>query len=151
MCLQFDITENEAKYLKHIYRKQREESRDVKTTNLASLLSVRPATVTEVLQNLDEKGLLYYKPYQGVKLTNQGIQEAKKLLRKHRILEKLLTHTLDYSTESACKESLRIDYYVSTHLIDNICRSLGHPKICPCGKHIFSGTHCKENIGGDNR
>ncbi len=143
------ITENEAKYLKHIYRKQHEESQDIHTTGLATSLGVRPATVTEVLQTLDEKELLHYTPYRGVQLTERGRQAAETFLRKHRILETLLTDTLAYTPDEACRESLRLDYHASTRLIDAICRTLGHPKVCPCGKTIFRGAHCKEHTDGD--
>ncbi|MBS3773219.1 MAG: metal-dependent transcriptional regulator [Candidatus Thermoplasmatota archaeon] len=144
-----EVTENEAKYLKHIYRRQHEQSQDIRTTGLATSLGVRPATVTEVLQNLDEKGLLHYTPYHGVRLTEQGRLAAQTFLRKHRILETLLTRTLAYGPEEACRESLGLDYHASTRLIDAICRSLDHPERCPCGKAIFRGGHCQEHTGGD--
>ncbi|MGC9308394.1 MAG: metal-dependent transcriptional regulator [Thermoplasmatota archaeon] len=144
-----NVTENEAKYLMLIYRKQREESQTVRTTEMASLLGVRPASVTEVLQNLGKKGLLQYTPYQGVKLTKQGRHTAEMFLRKHRILETLLTHTLAYSPDEACQESLKLDYHASTQLIDAICHMLGHPKLCPCGKPIFRGSDCDIIEGGN--
>lgn len=143
------ITENEAKYLKHIYRKQHEESQDIHTTGLAASLGVRPATVTEVLQTLDEKELLHYTPYRGVQLTERGRQEAETLLRKHRILETLLADTLAYTPDQACQESYKLDYHASTRLIDAICRALGHPEECPCGKPIFRGAQCTEHTDGD--
>jgi len=140
------ITENEAKYLKLIYRKQYEESAKVRTTAVAKSLAVRPATVTEVIQNLSKKNLLRHRRYRGVKLTKNGIAEARKLLRKHRILEILFTDLLKYDAQNACKEASKLDYHASMELINAICRAYGHPEICPCEKTIFGDAKCEKMV-----
>ena len=138
------ITVNEGKYLKLIYRKQHEESGRVRTTVVAKSVRVRPATVTEMLQNLAEKGLLRYIRYRGVTLTAKGSNEAQKLLRKHRLLETLLVRSLNYEVEKACDEASKLDHYASEDLVNTICRAYGHPETCPCNKTIFSHRECKE-------
>ncbi len=146
---ELSVTENEAKYLKLIYRKQHEESAKVKTTAVARYLAVRPATVTEVIQNLSEKNLLRHKRYHGVELTKEGIKEAKKLLRKHRILEVLFVDLLKYDVQKSCIEASKLDYHASMALINAICRSYRHPETCPCEKTIFSDSKCKKKqMGG---
>ncbi len=140
------ITENEAKYLKLIYRKQCEESTKVRTTTVAKSLAVRPATVAEVIQNLSKKNLLRHRRYRGVELTKNGIAEARKLLRKHRILEILFTDFLKYDTQNACKEASKLDYHASMELINAICRAYGHPEICPCEKTIFGDAKCEKMV-----
>jgi len=145
MGTELSVTENEAKYLKLIFRKQCEESTKVRTTTVAKSLGVQPATVTEVIQNLSEKNLLRHRRYHGVELTKEGIAEARKLLRKHRILEVLFTNILNYNAQNACKEASKLDYHASMGLINAICRAYGHPEICPCEKAIFSDLKCKKN------
>ncbi len=145
MGTELSVTENEARYLKLIYRKQCEESAKVRTTTVAKSLGVRPATVTEVIQNLSEKNLLRHRRYHGVELTKGGTTEARKLLRKHRILEVLFMDILNYDARNACKEASKLDYYASRDLINAICRAYGHPEICPCEKTIFSDSKCKKN------
>ncbi|TET21024.1 metal-dependent transcriptional regulator [Candidatus Bathyarchaeota archaeon] len=137
------VTVNEGKYLKLIYRKQQEESSKVGTTLIAKTVRVRPATVTEMLQKLAEKRLLRYKRYYGVELTEEGIAEAKKLLRKHRLLETLFVNALCYKVQKACEEASKLDHYASEDLANTICQSYGHPDTCPCNKTIFSGEGCK--------
>ncbi len=136
------ITANEGKYLKFIYRKQYEEFSRVRTTIIAESIRVRPATVTEMLQKLAEKGLLEYRRYHGAGLTDKGIVEAQKLLRKHRLLEILFVNALNYDTKNACQEASKLDHYVSERLVNTICRAYGHPDTCPCNKAIFSGEDC---------
>ncbi len=145
------ITMNEGKYLKLIYRKQHEELSRVRTTVVAKSVRVRPATVTETLQKLAEKGLLRYTRYRGVKLTEKGFAEAQKLLRKHRLLETLFVRFLDYDVQKACDEASKLDYYTSEDLVNTICRTYGHPETCPCDKTIFSHEGCKESSQGEAR
>lgn len=145
MGTELRVTENEARYLKLIYRKQCEGAAKIRTTTVAKSLGVRPATVTEVIQNLSEKNLLRHRRYHGVELMKEGIAEARKLLRKHRILEVLFTDLLSYDAQNACKEASKLDYHASRDLINAICRAYGHPEICPCEKAIFSDSKCKKN------
>jgi len=144
MSVKLKITENEARYLKLIYREQREGSGKIKTVSLARTLAVKPATVTEVLQNLSNKNLVRCRRYHGVKLTRAGVMEARKLLRKHRILEVFLADILNCDAQMACREASKLDYRASMDLVNAICRTYGHPKTCPCGKVIFSDTKCTE-------
>lgn len=137
------VTENEARYLKLIYREQCEGPTKVRTTAVAKYLGVRPATVTEVIQNLSMKNLLRHRRYHGVELTKGGITEARKLLRKHRILETLFTDLLNYDAKRACKEASKLDYHASRDLINAICRAYRHPETCPCEKTIFRDQKCK--------
>jgi len=140
------VTVNEGKYLKLIYRKQQEEFSKVGTTLIAKTARVRPATVTEMLQRLAEKGLLRYKRYYGVELTEAGIAKAQKLLRKHRLLETLFVNALSYEVQKACEEASKLDHYASEKLVNTICQNYGHPNTCPCNKTIFSNEECKEHV-----
>jgi DtxR family Mn-dependent transcriptional regulator len=147
MSVGLKITENEARYLKLIYREQRERPGKIRTVPLARSLAVKPATVTEVLQNLSNKNLVRCRRYHGVKLTRAGAAEARKLLRGHRILEVFLADILNCDAQMACREASKLDYRASRGLINAICRTYGHPKTCPCGKVIFSDPKCKKKRG----
>ena len=136
------ITPKEGKYLAFLYRKQVEEGKKVTTTVLAKSFKVNPATITEILQKLAKKKLVEYIRYYGVEVTERGVVEAQKLLRKHRILEVLFVEFLKYDAEKACKEASKIDYYCSEDLINNICRTYEHPATCPCNKEIFRDSTC---------
>lgn len=139
-----ELTENEGKYLKLIYRQQVEERKKLRTTRIAEIFDVRPATVTEMLQKLAQKNILQYKPYQEVELTKQGLSKAKLLLRRHRLLETLLVNHLEYGVQEACREASRLDHHTSKNLINKICRAYGHPKLCPCNKPIFIDKDCRQ-------
>lgn len=142
MSVKISATPKEGRYLTFMYRKQVEEGRRFTTTILAKSFKVNPATVTEILQKLAEKKLVEYTRYYGAELTERGVVEAQKLLRKHRILEVLFVKFLRYNVEKACEEASKIDYYCSEDLINTICRTYGHPDACPCNKKVFRDSVC---------
>ncbi len=145
------VTKNQGRYLKLIYRRQVEEHENLRTTELADIFDVQPSTVTETLQKLACKGILHYKPYRGVELTDEGLSDARMLLRRHRLLETLFVNHLEYETQEACREASRLDYHTSKDLIDKICRTYGHPKVCPCNKPIFIDRSCRDAKNREDR
>jgi DtxR family Mn-dependent transcriptional regulator len=144
------LTENEARYLKLIYRAF-EEARQLRTTDIARSLGIRPASVTEVLQTLHSKGLVLYKRYRKVEITELGIKTARKLLRRHRVLEVYFANILRCGPEEACTEASRLDFHISDRVINAICQHYGHPNVCPCGKPIFPGPDCRSERNGNPR
>jgi DtxR family Mn-dependent transcriptional regulator len=139
------VTPSEGVYLKLLYRRQIEEGKKLRTSILARTFDVHSATVTEVLKKLANKGLIEYTPYYGAEFTEEGIAEAQRLLRKHRLLEVLLVRLLNYDAGKACEEASKLDYYCSEHLINTISQTYGHPSICPCNKLITRNKgHCKK-------
>ncbi|MFP4005719.1 MAG: metal-dependent transcriptional regulator [Candidatus Hadarchaeia archaeon] len=142
MRVNSDLTKNQGEYLKYIYREQREKNNKLSPMDLAANFDVKPPTVTEVVRKLEKKNLLNHERYGGVELTEEGVDLAKTLLRKHRLLELLLVDYLGLEPERACKEALEMDFHVSDGLVDSICRKFEHPEICPCGERIFLGSKC---------
>ncbi|MEM2282541.1 MAG: metal-dependent transcriptional regulator [Candidatus Hadarchaeales archaeon] len=138
-----ELTEVEARYLLYIYRRQEEEGERVGTSSLAQQMGVKPPTSNEVLQRLARRGLLHYTRYLGFRLTLKGRRKARELLRCHRLLETLLCRMLGCSSSEACMEASRLDLHLSSKLARMICRVLGHPRTCPCGKPIQEEAGCR--------
>jgi len=108
----------------------------VKTTELARRLGVSPASVTEAVQRLSREGMVAYKAYHGVTLSEKGMVAARRLKRKHRLLEVFLTKVLRLNRESAHDEACRLEHALSDEAGDALCRSLGGPRSCPDGDAI---------------
>ncbi len=85
------ITESTEEYLEAIYN-LRERGDAATTTSVARELKVAPASVTQMLKKLAKRGYLKYTPYRGVTLTPKGEKTGKKILRKHRVMEKFLSN-----------------------------------------------------------
>ena len=79
-----------------------------------------------------------------VNLTNTGKPEARSVVRRHRLAERLLYDVLG-SEESVMHEAAcKFEHLLDRGLDDKICTLLGHPKVCPHGKPIPPGRCCQE-------
>jgi DtxR family Mn-dependent transcriptional regulator len=75
-------------------------------------------------------------------LTEKGADDAQKLIRAHRLAERLLYNVLGGDFESGACE---FEHTVTPELVESICILLGHPKACPHGSPIPEGQCCKES------
>src|SRR5450755_1793790 len=80
-------------YLEGIYRLEREGS-GVTTSGLASELGVAPASVSGMLKKLALSGYIEHKARGDVLLTPKGLEIAARVVRRHRLAERLLTDVL---------------------------------------------------------
>ncbi len=107
-----------------------------RTTDLAQHLGVSPSSVTEMIQRLNKNNLIFYKPYKGATLTKKGLSIANKIKRKHRIAEVFLSEYLYIAPEKIHDEACRMEHCISNEVTDALCKMMGGPSICPCGKEI---------------
>lgn len=130
-----EITESIEEYTEGIYRLQ-EEVESVSTNDIAKYMCVQPASVTTMLKKLVELGLAEHTPYQGVHLTPKGEDLSIRLLRKHRLLERMLVDFLELPWEDVHDLACKLEHYISEDVADNISKALGHPKTCPHGNRV---------------
>jgi DtxR family Mn-dependent transcriptional regulator len=125
-------------YVKTIYliasRDDRVEA--VATGELAAALDVSPGTVTGMLKTLSEADLATYTPYEGARLTSLGHRLALKVLRRHRLLELFLAHTLNMPWDEVHEEAEHMEHVVSERLVDRMDSFLGQPTVDPHGDPI---------------
>ncbi len=115
-------------YLKFIY----EHDGLTKTGDLAARFGVDPSTVSKTIREMAGDGLLSCAPYERIRLSPSGKQQAEFLIKRHRILSLMLTH-YGFSQDQACAEVCRFESYVSRSAVDRICRTMGHPQAAGCG------------------
>jgi Mn-dependent DtxR family transcriptional regulator len=58
--------------------------------DVAEYLNVRPPSVTNMMQRLDQSGLLNYEKYRGIRLTERGMDIAKIIHDRHSVLSEFL-------------------------------------------------------------
>jgi DtxR family Mn-dependent transcriptional regulator len=122
-------------YLKAIRHLQRESS-PVSTSALAQLLDRSPASVTNMIKTLAERGLVEYEPYHGVRLSEAGEREALRIIRRHRVIEAYLIEKLGYSWDRVHAEAERLEHAASDELVERMAEALGHPQLDPHGSPI---------------
>ncbi len=79
-----------------------------------------------------------------VQLTSVGHTEAAKVVRRHRLAERLLVDVLNAGEDLLDERACKFEHLLDHGLDENICTLLGHPKVCPHGKPIPPGRCCQE-------
>ena len=75
-----------------------------------------------------------------VALSADGMVHAERLIRAHRIGERLIHDVLGREFESGACE---LEHILATEVVDGICTLLGHPRECPHGFPIPQGECCR--------
>ena len=124
-------------YAKAIYTL---ESRDsaASTTDLATLLEVRPASVSGMLRKLAALGLVEHERYRGVRLTERGRRVALEVIRHHRLVELFLVESLGMTWDEVHAEAEVLEHVLSEELEELIAAKLGDPAYDPHGDPIPS-------------
>src|SRR5687768_8989410 len=91
------LSQTEENYIKAIFKLAQGDSHTVSTNDLSAALQNRAASVTDMLGKLSLKGLIIYKKYRGVTLTQKGNAIALTVIRKHRLWECFLVQKLNFS------------------------------------------------------
>ena len=125
----------EENYLKAIY-KLSEGNELVTTTDIATMLNIRSATVTDMLKKLAVKKLIRYERYKGLHLTEKGRAIGVKIIRKHRLWELFLVNQLKFKWDEVHEIAEQLEHIQSDELINRIDEILGYPKSDPHGDPI---------------
>lgn len=124
-------------YIKAIFQLG-QAGKAVQTSAIADRLEVRPASVSNMMRRLAKLGLIDYEPYRGALLTAEGEILARRMVRRHRLLERFLTEILDYRWEDVHEEAERLEHAVSADFVEAIDRLLERPATDPHGAPIPS-------------
>jgi DtxR family Mn-dependent transcriptional regulator len=121
------FAESTEEYLEAVYRLER-EGPGVTTSGLASELGVAPASVSGMLKKLAADGYLEHIARGEVRLTRQGLEVAVRVVRRHRLAERLLTDVLGMPWDQV--------HAISDNVEARLVAILGDPKDCPHGLPI---------------
>jgi DtxR family Mn-dependent transcriptional regulator len=124
-------------YLKAIHRLGGAEAA-VSPVQIAARLGVRAPSVTGMLKRLAEAGWIDYEPHRGARLTEQGISEARRVIRRHRLVELFLTRVLGLDWSEVDAEAEALEHAISPRLEQALAAHLGEPLEDPHGHPIPS-------------
>lgn len=130
-----DLTRSVEDYLKAIYTLS-EAGHPATTTGIAEAMMLAAPSVSGMIKRLAEAGLVEHLPYKGVTLTGDGRRAALRMLRRHRLIEAYLVHSLGYTWDTVHDEAERLEHAVSDDLIERMARALGNPHVDPHGDPI---------------
>lgn len=89
------LSKTGGRYLSAILLVSAREERAAKTGEVADLLDVNPATVTERFTEFADRGLVDYERYEGASLTQDGKAHTRKLMWKRCLVENFAERDLD--------------------------------------------------------
>ncbi len=122
------LSTNVEMYLETIYSLT-EEGGSAKTTEIASSWDVSPASATEMVQKLDEMGLVDYKPYHGARLSDDGLDAARAIIRKHRLLERFLSEIVELDDRQRIHDvACEMEHALAEEVEAWMASELGYPR-----------------------
>jgi DtxR family Mn-dependent transcriptional regulator len=108
----------------------------VSPVDMAARLNVRAPSVTGMLKRLAEAGWIDYESGCGARLTPRGIAEARRVIRRHRLVELFLTRVLGLDWSEVDAEAEALEHAISPRLEQAIAAYLHEPLEDPHGHPI---------------
>jgi DtxR family Mn-dependent transcriptional regulator len=102
-------------------------------SRVAEMLGVSRASAGEMLKRLEAEGLIERGERKEALLTGSGRERAERVVRKHRIIERLLTDFMGYTGAEAHERADQLGDTFTEEMIERIDDRLGHPERCPHG------------------
>jgi DtxR family Mn-dependent transcriptional regulator len=109
------------------------------------MLGVSRASAGEMLKRLESDGLVERGSRKEAILTPAGRERAERAVRKHRIIERLLTDFMGYTAAEAHVHADELGDTFSEDMVDRIQQRLGNPERCPHGWPIETDVEQAEN------
>src|SRR5437764_2573234 len=114
-------------------------------SRVAEMLHVSRASAGEMLKRLEGEGLIERGARKEALLTEVGRERAERVVRKHRIIERLLTDFMGYTGYEAHERADELGDTFDEEMIARIDDKLGHPARCPHGWPVDPAVEQAEN------
>lgn len=128
-------------YLETIYNIVSDKG-GVRAKDISVSLGVKAGSVTTALQALAKIGLVNYKPYEVITLTAKGLEEAKRVIRKHEVLEDFFVDVLGADKSVARHGACEIEHVIPDDLLEGLISFTEFVQVCPrCGDNWIGQFH----------
>jgi DtxR family Mn-dependent transcriptional regulator len=115
------------------------------SARVAEMLGVSRASAGEMLKRLEREGLIERGEHKEALLTPAGRKRAERVVRKHRIIERLLTDFMGYTAAEAHVHADALGDTFTEDMVERIDERLGHPDRCPHGWPVDPDFEQEEN------
>src|SRR5581483_5012373 len=115
------------------------------SSRVAEMLGVSRASAGEMLKRLEREGLIERGAHKEALLTATGRVRAERAVRKHRIIERLLTDFMGYTAAEAHEHADELGDTFTDDMVDRIAERLGRPERCPHGWPVDPAVEQAEN------
>ena len=114
-------------------------------SRVAEMLGVSRASAGEMLKRLEVDGLVERGEQKEAILTEIGTERAKRVVRKHRIIERFLTDFMGYTAAESHVHADELGDTFTDEMIERINERLGGPDRCPHGWPVDTEFEQAEN------
>ena len=114
-------------------------------SRVAEMLGVSRASAGEMLKRLEAEGLVERGEQKEAILTETGIERAERVVRRHRIIERLLTDFMGYTPAEAHEQADMLGNTFTDDMVERIAQQLGQPDRCPHGWPVDTNVEQAEN------
>ena len=105
-------------------------------TNLARAMQVSPPSVTGMVRRLEAEGLVGRGPGKRIVLTDQGMEVAKHVVSRHRLVEAFLVKVMGIPWDEVHEEAEAFEMGVTPALEARMLDMIGEARTCPHGHPI---------------
>src|SRR5689334_4369223 len=127
------------------YRPAAQGATQTIASRVAEMLGVSRASAGEMLKRLEADGLVARGEHKEALLTPKGRERAEKVVRKHRIIERLLTDFMGYTGAEAHVHADELGDTFSDDMVERTFERLGRPERCPHGWPVDPDVEQAEN------
>src|SRR5215211_2367539 len=108
--------------------------------NIARAMQLSPPTVHEMVGRLEGDGYVSRRDDKSLEFTSTGREEARQIVRRHRLIERFLTDVLGIPWDEVHEEAERLEHAMSPTLEERMLAAIGDAKTCPHGHPIVEGA-----------
>jgi DtxR family Mn-dependent transcriptional regulator len=130
-----DLIDTTEMYLKTIYELIEEGITPLRA-RIAERLGHSGPTVSQTVARMERDGLVVVTGDRHLDLTPAGVAKATRVMRKHRLAERLLTDVIGLDWEFVHEEACRWEHVMSERVERRIATLLDHPHFDPYGNPI---------------
>jgi DtxR family Mn-dependent transcriptional regulator len=128
----------EEEYLQIIYWLQ-EAGLPITGANIARAMQVSAPTVHEMVGRLEADGYIVKGADKSLDFTGAGLDHARAIVRRHRLIERFLTDIFDIPWDQVHEEAEKLEHWMSPVVEERMLKAIGDAKTCPHGHPIFEG------------
>jgi DtxR family Mn-dependent transcriptional regulator len=144
-----DLIDTTEMYLRTIYELVEEDIVPLRA-RIAERLHQSGPTVSQTVARMERDGLLTVEGDRHLELTDEGQLLATRVMRKHRLAERLLTDVIGLDWELVHAEACRWEHVMSETVERRLLELLDHPTESPYGNPIPGLDELGEDGGGED-
>lgn len=130
-----DLIDTTEMYLRTIYELG-EEGVPPLRARIAERLKQSGPTVSQTVARMERDGLVSVHPDRHLVLSERGLELATRVMRRHRLAERLLTDVIGLDWHLVHEEACRWEHVISTDVERRLVAILDHPVSSPYGNPI---------------